>query len=168
MLAEDATLLRQSFEFLLEAEVQPISLVHDLQNHDEITYQLVEFDRAAMSCSKSEESKCLAADCGKKCCKPSLQGVWARAPHNKLYRPQKDGLATTFPGFVAAALNIRDPYHASADEVASIRQAHLLLAAANAMQPGVFGLSSWDLVGAPANPRGCGLRVHDRWRLSLG
>jgi trehalose synthase len=70
------------------------------------------------------------------------------APHNKLYRPENDGVATTFAGFVAAALEIPDPYHASRRQREQIKQAHLLLAAANAMQPGVFSLSSWDLVGA--------------------
>jgi maltose alpha-D-glucosyltransferase/alpha-amylase len=41
-----------------------------------------------------------------------------------------------------------DPYQAGADEVRLVRRGHLLLAAANALQPGVFSLSSWDLVGA--------------------
>jgi maltose alpha-D-glucosyltransferase/alpha-amylase len=71
-----------------------------------------------------------------------------QAPHNKLYRPEKDGVATTFAGFIAAALGVRDPYRASRREREQIRKGHLLLAVANAMQPGVFSLSSWDLVGA--------------------
>ena len=90
-----------------------------------------------------------------------------RAPHNKLYRPEKDGLATTFAGFVAAALEIRDPYNASHDEREQIKKAHLLLAAANAMQPGVFSLSSWDLVGAlPIPEKSVAERMEDgdyRW-----
>ena len=90
-----------------------------------------------------------------------------RAPHNKLYRPEKDGLATTFAGFIAAALEIRDPYHASRAQREQIQQAHLLLAAANAMQPGVFSLSSWDLVGAlPISENSVAERVADgdyRW-----
>jgi trehalose synthase len=72
----------------------------------------------------------------------------AAAPHNKLYRPEQDGVATTFAAFVAAALDVRDPYRASPKEVERIKRGHLLLAWANAMQPGVFSLSSWDLVGA--------------------
>jgi trehalose synthase len=90
-----------------------------------------------------------------------------RAPHNKLYRPERDGLATTFAGFIAAALEIRNPYRASRAEVEQIKQAHLLLAAANALQPGVFSLSSWDLVGAlPISERSVADRVADgdyRW-----
>src|SRR5262249_25858491 len=42
----------------------------------------------------------------------------------------------------------RDPYQATVDQVRQIRRGHLLLVMANAMQPGVFCLSGWDLVGA--------------------
>src|SRR5262249_11330640 len=44
LLTGDAAPLRQAFGFLLAAGVGPGTLVHDLQNHDEITYQLVELD----------------------------------------------------------------------------------------------------------------------------
>jgi maltose alpha-D-glucosyltransferase/alpha-amylase len=149
LLVQDATLLRQAFGFLLEADVQPISLVHDLQNHDEITYQLTELD------ARGDELFRLGGEevSGRKLRERMLHemrtlAAGEAAPHNKLYRPEKDGLATTFPGFIAAALKIRDPYQATRRQREQIRQAHLLLAAANAMQPGVFSLSSWDLVGA--------------------
>jgi maltose alpha-D-glucosyltransferase/alpha-amylase len=70
------------------------------------------------------------------------------APYNYLYRPVRDGLATTFAGFIAPALEVKDPYAATPEQVKQIARGHLLLAAANALQPGVFGVSSWDLVGA--------------------
>lgn len=149
LLTQDATLLRQAFQFLLDADVQPISLVHDLQNHDEITYQLVELD------ARGDEVFQIAGQeiSGRQLRDRMLQEMRTkaagdRAPHNRLYRPEKDGVATTIAGFVAAALEIRDPYQASRSEREQIRKGHLLLAAANAMQPGVFSLSSWDLVGA--------------------
>src|SRR5262249_7664085 len=44
LLSEDAGPLRLAFRWLLEAGLQPSAFVHDLQNHDEITYQLVEPD----------------------------------------------------------------------------------------------------------------------------
>lgn len=149
VLLGDATLLRQAYGFLLEAEVDPVSLVHDLQNHDEITYQLVELDHRKDETFEIRGQKVT----GKQLRERMLEEMRARAtgdaaPHNKLYRPEKDGIATTFAGFVAAALGIRDPYHASAEQIETIKRGHLLLAWANAMQPGVFCLSSWDLVGA--------------------
>jgi trehalose synthase len=149
LLMRDATMLRQSFEFLLEAEVQPIGLVHDLQNHDEITYQLTELD------GRGDEVFEIGGHqrSGRQLREQMLREMRSKATgdkasHNKLYRQQRDGVATTFAGFVAAALEIRDPYHAPREQIEQIKQAHLLLAAANAFQPGIFSLSSWDLVGA--------------------
>jgi trehalose synthase len=42
LLSGDAGPLRLSFRWVLEAGVQPVAFVHDLQNHDEITFQLTE------------------------------------------------------------------------------------------------------------------------------
>ena len=42
------------------------------------------------------------------------------------------------------------------DEQAQVQRAHLLLAMYNALQPGVFALSGWDLVGALPLPPGRG------------
>ena len=55
-----------------------------------------------------------------------MQSTVGAAPYNKLYRPQKDGIATTFAGFIAAALKI-DPYHASPIKWPMIQRTHLLL-----------------------------------------
>ena len=48
---------------------------------------------------------------------------------------------------VAAALGIRDVGRLTEAQRRDIQRAHLLLALYNAMQPGVFALSGWDLVG---------------------
>ena len=42
LLSGDAGPLRLSLRWVLEAGVQPVAFVHDLQNHDEITFQLTE------------------------------------------------------------------------------------------------------------------------------
>jgi trehalose synthase len=149
LLIQDATLLRQAFQFLLDADVQPVSLVHDLQNHDEITYQLVELEARGDETFEIDGREVTGRELREQMlAEMRAKASGDRAPHNKLYRVEKDGLATTFAAFVAAALEIHDPYHATRREVDRIQQGHLLLAAANAMQPGVFSLSSWDLVGA--------------------
>jgi trehalose synthase len=154
LLMRDAALLRLAYGSLLEAGVQPIGLVHDLQNHDEITYQLVPLEhlgnkvidfkgKSITACELREETlnQMRSAEAGE------------AAPYNLLYRPSKDGLATTYAGFVAAALGIRDLDRITPDQVKEIRRGHLLLAFANAMQPGVFSLSGWDLMGALPLPR---------------
>lgn len=168
LLTQDATLLRQAFQFLLDADVQPIGLVHDLQNHDEITYQLVELEARGDEQFEISGKKASGRELRTRMLEEMRKNAAGdRAPHNRLYRPEKDGLATTFAAFVAAALEIRDPYQASREERQQIRQGHLLLAAANAMQPGVFSLSSWDLVGAlPISEKSVADRINDgdfRW-----
>jgi trehalose synthase len=53
---------------------------------------------------------------------------------------------------VAAALGIRDLDALDAAQIAAIQRGHLLLAMYNALQPGVFALSGWDIVGALTVP----------------
>jgi trehalose synthase len=47
----------------------------------------------------------------------------------------------------AAGVGVRDLDAVTDEQVEQIRRAHLLLAAYNALQPGVFALSGWDLAG---------------------
>ncbi len=143
LLAGDAGPLRLSFRWMLEAGVQPVAFVHDLQNHDELTFQLTEPD------GRADEVFAVGARkvTGRQLRDEMLGAMRAKAagvaaPFNHLYRPEKDGRATTVAGLVAPALGVRDPYSASPEQVRTIARGHLLLAAANAMQPGVFGVSS--------------------------
>lgn len=149
LLTGDAGPLRLAFRWLLEAGAQPVAFVHDLQNHDEISYQLVEPE------GRQKEVFTVGGKrvTGRQLKDGMLRDMRTRAageaaPMNKLYRPEKDEVATTFAGFAAAALGVKDPVAATPEQVKAIARGHLLLAAANALQPGVFALSSWDLVGA--------------------
>src|SRR5262249_60753223 len=62
------------------------------------------------------------------------------------------GIACTAVTVVAAGLGIRDVNNLSDAQRRDIQRAHLLVAMFNAMQPGVFALSGWDLVGALTLP----------------
>lgn len=147
-LTGDAALLRLSFRLLLEAGIQPRSLVHDLQNHDELTYQLPELDLRGSDLFEFGRTAMLGSELRNQIMAEMRQrAAGAHAPWNKLYRPTEDGIATTLVGFLAAGLGI-NPYIADGDDLELIRKLHLLVARANAMQPGVFALSGWDLVGA--------------------
>jgi trehalose synthase len=147
LITGDVLPLRLGHHFLLEAGVPAGTLIHDLQNHDEITFQLFELG----SHDDFEfEGQTLN---GKQLKEEILETMRTRvagevAPYNLLYRPEQDGIATTFAGFIAPALGVQDPYNASPDQVALIQRGHLLVSHANAMIPGVFALSAWDLVGA--------------------
>ncbi len=154
LLTRDAGLLRLAYGFLLEAGVQPIGLVHDLQNHDEITYQLVPLEHLGDKVLDFEGKRITARELREQTLNQMRSmAAGEAAPYNLLYRPSKDGLATTYAGFVAAALGVHDLDQITPDQVKEIRRGHLLLAFANAMQPGVFSLSGWDLMGALPLPR---------------
>jgi trehalose synthase len=154
LLTRDAALLRLAYRLLLEAGVQPIRLVHDLQNHDEITYQLVPLEFLG---DKTVEFKGRKVT-GRQLREQTLEQMRSAeageaAPYNLLYRPTQDGLATTYAGFVAASLGIRNLERITPEQEKEIRRGHLLIAFANAMQPGVFSLSGWDLMGALPLPQ---------------
>lgn len=144
LITGNAQPLRIAHSLLLQGGVQARTLIHDLQNHDEITYQLVDLGSRQDIEFEGQHYN------GAQLKEQILQEMRSRAnaPFNKLYRPEQDGIATTFAGFVAPALGVQDPYNATPEQVALIRQGHILLAHANAMQPGVFAISAWDLVGA--------------------
>lgn len=148
LLSRDARPLRFEQQELIRQGIKQGSLIHDLQNHDEITYQLIPLgSRGEIQLGNGE--KTTGPQLKEKILNEMRSGVAGdAAPFNKLYRPEKDGVATTFAGFIAPALGIKDPFHATPDQVKMIQRGHILLVMANAMQPGVFGISSWDLVGA--------------------
>lgn len=147
VLSGDARPLRLEHQQLLLRGLRHGTLIHDLQNHDEITFQLVSL--GALGDVELDGQRVNGQQLKDQILAQMRAGVaGAAAPYNKLYRVQQDGIATTFAGFLAPALGINDPYHASPDQVRMIQRAHILVAMANAMQPGVFGLSAWDLVGA--------------------
>lgn len=145
-LTGDATLLRMVFRLLLDIGIDTASLVHDLQNHDELTYQLPELLWRGDDRFEWDGERLRGSDLQQRILKEMHEKInptyW-----NRLYRPEQDGIATTVAGFLAAGLEI-NPYRNGSNEVERIRRAHLLVARVNAMQPGVFCLSAWDLVGA--------------------
>jgi trehalose synthase len=154
LLMRDAALLRLAYGSMLAAHVQPIRFVHDLQNHDEITYQLVPLEFRGDQVLQFDGRKVTGRELRERTLEQMRSAeAGAAAPYNLLYRPTEDGLATTYAGFVAASLGIRNLERITPDQEKEIRRGHLLLAFANAMQPGIFSLSGWDLVGALPLPR---------------
>ncbi len=149
LLTGDAALLRFSYNEMLNAGIKPISLVHDLQNHDEITYQLVQLEALGNKKIHYKGKMTSAKDIREQVLNEMRQKASGpNTSYNKLYRAAQDGVATTFAGFISAAFEISDPYHASKEQIEQIKRGHLVLTAFNALQPGVFSLSGWDIVGA--------------------
>lgn len=148
----DAEFLRLMLREMHQAGVDPASLVHALQNHDELTLELVHFwtlhkdDRYSFGgreLTGSELRDHIRAEMYAR-----LSG--AAAPYNLPFTT--NGVACTTASMVAAALGIRNLDTLDAEQIAAIQRGHLLLAMYNALQPGVFALSGWDLVGALTVP----------------
>lgn len=191
LLTGNADLLRLMYSEMDRYSVDPVSLIHALQNHDEITYELVHLatrDQAAdlqrddhvhgygdlrSFCKDDEpedrESRREARE--GRLTKCEFSSLWGRVRHemreaalSNLYnRESPNGLCTTMTGLVAARLGIKsledlaappsgeegaDARRKRLDTRHRIQAGHLLLAAFNALQPGVFAVSGWDLVGA--------------------
>jgi len=124
-----------------------------MQNHDELTYELVHWATLHQNdvytfrgeeISGGELALRVRADLVEAVTEPA-------ADYNLVFTT--NGIACTSASLIAATQG-----HATLDsiteaDIPAIRDAHLLLAAFNAWQPGVFALSGWDLLGALTLPR---------------
>ncbi|MDN5933358.1 MAG: maltose alpha-D-glucosyltransferase, partial [Pseudonocardia sp.] len=143
----DTEFLRLTLRTSLELGVDPASLVHALQNHDELTYELVHWatgHRDDLYTYKGAEITGgeLAESVRRDLCE-RLTGP--DAPYNLIFTT--NGIACTTATVIAATLGITDLDTIGETETARIIRVHLLLAMFNALQPGVFALSGWDLCG---------------------
>jgi trehalose synthase len=147
----DTEFLRLTLRTSLELGVDPAGLVHALQNHDELTYELVHWatgHRDDLYAYRGEEvtGAALAESVRRDLCE-RLTGP--DAPYNLVFTT--NGIACTTATVIAATLGVRDLAAIDRDDdvagTAAIMRVHLLLAMFNALQPGVFALSGWDLTG---------------------
>src|SRR6478735_3494315 len=144
----DTEFLRLTMNLARDAGVEPVQLVHALQNHDEMTYELVHF--AAVHKDETFEfrgEEVLGGDLAVLIRGELTDRLTGEAgPYNSTFT--QNGIASTMATIIAASLGMTEIDNLSVDQVEEIKDAHLLLAMFNAWQPGVFALSGWDLVGA--------------------
>ncbi len=143
----DTEFLRLTLNASLTIGVDPVQLVHAMQNHDELTYELVHFatvHKEDLYGYHGEEitGGDLATIIRQDLCE-HLTGE--AAPYNLIF--STNGIASTTGTVIAASLGYTSIDNLSEDQIRRIRQAHLLLAMFNALQPGVFSISGWDLLG---------------------
>jgi trehalose synthase len=143
----DTEFLRLTLRTCLERGVDPAGLVHALQNHDELTYELVHWSSGhADTLFPYQSGEATGADLADSVRRDLCQRLTGPdAPYNLVFTT--NGIACTTATVIAAVLGIRDLDAIDEAEMRRIRQAHLLLAMFNALQPGVFALSGWDLCG---------------------
>jgi maltose alpha-D-glucosyltransferase/alpha-amylase len=143
----DTGFLRLTLREAMKIGIDQASLVHALQNHDEMTYELVHF-----ATKHKDETYTLG---GREFLGSDLAEHIRQTLRDKITEPAasynlvftQNGIACTTASIIAATQGLADPAAATDEQVEQIRRGHLLLAMFNALQPGVFALSGWDLAG---------------------
>jgi trehalose synthase len=150
---EDTEFLRLMLNESLSLGVDPASLVHGLQNHDELTYELVHL----WTLHRDDMYRFRDADITGEKLRDIIRTELADAltgtdrPYNLLFTT--NGIACTTATVAAAALGYRNIDALTEHDIRRIQQVHLLLAMYNAWQPGVLALSGWDLCGMLTLPQ---------------
>ncbi|BBZ05949.1 trehalose synthase [Mycolicibacterium doricum] len=145
----DTEFLRLTLRTTLQLGVEPASLIHALQNHDELTYELVHWSHGHRDDVYTYKGQEITGEVLGETIRQDLTEhlTGENAPYNLVFTT--NGIACTTATVIAATLGIQDLDQIEPDspELDEIRRAHLLLAMFNALQPGVFALSGWDLCG---------------------
>ena len=153
----DTEFVRLTLNLSKQHGVEPASLVHALQNHDEMTYELVHFETLhARDLFRFRSHELTGHELAATIRQDLLDHLTGdAAPYNATFT--QNGIASTTATIIAASLGFRNIAKLTPEQVEQIKQAHLLLAMFNALQPGVFALSGWDL---------CGMLTLDRKQVS--
>ncbi|MCO6050332.1 maltose alpha-D-glucosyltransferase [Mesorhizobium sp. RP14(2022)] len=148
LLTGSAEFLRMMLRTVHEFGIDPASLIHALQNHDELTLELVHFWTAHANDTYTLEGQSWPGSIMREHIRDTMYGklTGEAAPYN--LRFVTNGVACTTVSVITAALGIRDLSAITDEQKKQIQKLHLLLVMYNAFQPGVFALSGWDLVGA--------------------
>lgn len=148
LLMGDTEFLRLMLREMHSQGIDPGSLIHALQNHDELTLELVHFWTLHAHDSYLYQGQTFPGSILRKHIREQMYERLAgeHAPYNLKF--VTNGVSCTTASIITAALGIRDLEAITPADIEQIRQIHLLLVMYNAMQPGVFALSGWDLVGA--------------------
>lgn len=147
LLTGDTEFLRLMMTLQKQYKIDPAGLIHALQNHDELTLELVHFWTGHKDDIFLFRGEKLTGSALRERVRTEMQTrlLAPVAPYNLA---AANGVSCTTTSIAAAALGIQDLQSLTAANKRDIQRAHLLLAMYNAMQPGIFALSGWDLVGA--------------------
>jgi trehalose synthase len=149
----NAEFLRLMQDLQRKYEIDPAGLVHALQNHDELTLELVHFWTKHKDDAFTFHGKKVTGTALRDTVRDEMQRALLApaAPYNL---KASNGVSCTTATIAAASLglSVKDWAQLTPAQKKDIQRAHLLLAMYNAMQPGVFALSGWDLVGAMTLP----------------
>lgn len=144
---QNTEFLRLMLRQTLEIGIDPASLVHALQNHDELTYELVHFWTLHKDDEFYFQGSILKGSQLRQVIRKQLADkLIGKHTYNKPFT--ENGIACTTVSVITAILGIESLENLTDEQAEQIKKVHLLLAMYNALQPGVFALSGWDMVGA--------------------
>ena len=148
LLMGDTEFLRLMLRQMHTLGIDPGSLIHALQNHDELTLELVHFWTLHAHDTYLFQGQTFPGNILREHIREQMYErlTGEHAPYNLKF--VTNGVSCTTASIITAALGIRDLDAITPADIQQIKQIHLLLVMYNAMQPGVFALSGWDLVGA--------------------
>ena len=143
--------LRLALNTALETGVEPVQLVHGMQNHDELTYELVHWATTHRdTVYPFRHGEHTGAEIAEAVRTDLTEKLTVDADYNLVFT--QNGIACTTASLIAATRGKARLEDITDDDVPAIRDAHLLLAKYNSWQPGVFALSGWDLTGSLTLP----------------
>ncbi len=147
--SEDTEFLRLCLRTSLAYGIDPASLVHALQNHDELTMELVHFLTLHKDDIYEFRGQQITGTGVRDAVRKDLADkLLPEGGKLNMWSFGHDGISCTTASLIASSLGYRAPEELDETAVKRIQRAHLLLAQFNALQPGVFALSGWDLSGA--------------------
>ena len=143
----DTEFLRLTMNQALSLGIDSASLVHALQNHDELTHELVHFATRHRDDVFTYGGQELTG--GELAIRIRGELTAALTGPDRRYNRAftTNGIACTTASAISAILGIPDPDAMSDEDVERVKLMHLVLVMFNAFQPGVFALSGWDLTG---------------------
>ena len=148
LVMRDGGPLRLMLRQLISQGIQPKRLVHGLQNHDELMLESTHFQINGAQKFEYEGHRESGAGLFRRMHEEVIAASTGdKAPYNESFA-MSPGVCSTMSGLIAAGLGVQDLEQISAAQKKQITQLHLLAAAFNALQGGVFLISGWDLVGA--------------------
>ncbi|GIQ86578.1 hypothetical protein KIPB_008457 [Kipferlia bialata] len=160
---------------LADVGIDPRRTIRQLQNHDELTFELIDFRRDETLPLPSSTPNAVTFDHSDSGVKRAMQDVRAETRHfvlslvaenSYILRSSCNGVASTLPTLFAcmhaqrmhpkdragrrsAVGSIKDETDSDSETLrANVTRDHKLVTALLSLQPGVMALSGWDLVGA--------------------
>ena len=144
LLRQNKDLLTLSYSILQKQNLDPVRLIHSLQTSSEFSYEWIDLqeneNQTFFFQQKERRSKNIR--------KILLREDLSLLSNNPYVSLSDKGVSSTLLGLLAACLKIEDINCLSCLDKENLQKLHLLFAFFSCMQPGIFSLSIWDLVGA--------------------